>query len=211
MSLYDYIHDGKTIYQHSFATIRKEADLSRFTEDEARIAVRVIHACGRIEITKHILFSHDFIDKGEQALSSGAVIYCDSEMVAHGITRHRLPADNKIICTLNHPDTIKISQEIHNTRSAAAIHLWGNSLKNAIVVIGNAPTTLFHLINLLAQQKIPQPAAIIGVPVGFVGAAESKQALQEWGKIPYMIVTGRQGGSAMAVAALNALAQKQEI
>lgn len=211
MPLYDYIHDGKIIYQNSFATIRKEADLSNFTEDEARIAVRVIHACGRIEITKNIIFSPDFIEKSEQALFMGSMIFCDSEMVAHGITRRRLPANNKIICTLNHPDTVKIAQDIKNTRSAAAIHLWGDTLKQAVVVIGNAPTALFHLINLLDQKKIPPPAAIIGVPVGFVGAAESKLALQEWGKIPYMIITGRQGGSAMGVAALNALAQKQEI
>lgn len=211
MPLYDYIHDGKIIYQNSFATIRKEADLSNFTEDEARIAVRVIHACGRIEITKNIVFSPDFIETSEQALLMGSMIFCDSEMVAHGITRRRLPANNKIICTLNHPDTVKIAQDIKNTRSAAAIHLWGDTLKQAVVVIGNAPTALFHLINLLDQKKIPQPAAIIGVPVGFVGAAESKLALQEWGKIPYMIITGRQGGSAMGVAALNALAQKQEI
>ena len=181
MPLYDYIHDGKIIYQNSFATIRKEADLSNFTEDEARIAVRVIHACGRIEITKNIIFSPDFIEKSEQALFMGSMIFCDSEMVAHGITRRRLPANNKIICTLNHPDTVKIAQDIKNTRSAAAIHLWGDTLKQAVVVIGNAPTALFHLINLLDQKKIPQPAAIIGVPVGFVGAAESKLALQEWG------------------------------
>ena len=122
MPLYDYIHDGKIIYQNSFATIRKEADLSNFTEDEARIAVRVIHACGRIEITKNIVFSPDFIEKSEQALFMGSMIFCDSEMVAHGITRHRLPANNKIICTLNHPDTVKIAQDIKNTRSAAAIH-----------------------------------------------------------------------------------------
>ncbi len=211
MSLYNYIHNGKSIYQHSFATIRKEADLSKFTENEARIAIRIIHACGRIEITKNIVFSPNFIEKGEQALSTGSVIFCDSEMVAHGITRRRLPANNKIICTLNHPNTSKIALEINNTRSAAAIHLWGDTLKQGIVVIGNAPTALFHLINLLDQKKIPQPAAIIGVPVGFIGAAKSKQALQEWGKIPYMIITGRQGGSAIGVAALNALAQKQEI
>lgn len=211
MSLYDYIHDGKTIYQHSFATIRKEANLSNFTEDEARIAVRMIHACGRIEITKDIFFSKYFINKSEQTLKTGASILCDSEMVAHGITRRRLPAHNQIICTLNSPETVKLAKKINNTRSAAAIHLWGNHLQDAIVVIGNAPTALFHLINLLEKQQIPKPAAIIGVPVGFVGAAESKQALKEWGKIPFMIVKGRQGGSAMAVAALNAIAQKQEI
>lgn len=211
MAFYDYIHDGKTIYQHSFAIIRKEANLSHFTEDESRIAVRIIHACGCIEVTKNILFSRNFIQKGEEALNAGAPIFCDSEMVAHGITKRRLPTQNKIICTLNHPDTLTLAQKIKNTRSAAAIHLWGNQLKDAMVIIGNAPTALFHLINLLEKEHLPKPAAIIGIPVGFVGAAESKEALHQWGKVPYLIVKGRQGGSAMAVAALNALAQKQEI
>lgn len=211
MSLYDYIHDGQAIYQQSFATIRREADLSKFTEDQARIAVRIIHACGRIEITEQLVFHPQVIETVEQALQQGKPIFCDAEMVAHGITKRRLPKNNEIICTLNHSETPKRAQELQNTRSAAAIHLWGDALEGAVVVIGNAPTTLFHLINLLEEKKIPYPAAIIGVPVGFVGAMESKDALAEWGKIPYLIVKGRQGGSAMAVAAINALAQKQEI
>lgn len=211
MSLYDYIHDGQVIYKQSFATIRREADLSSFTKDQARIAVRIIHACGRIEITEQLVFHPKVIEVVEQALQQGKPIFCDAEMVAHGITKRRLPKNNEIICTLNHPDTPKIAQTLQNTRSAAAVHLWGNALEGAVVVIGNAPTTLFHLINLLEDKKIPYPAAIIGVPVGFVGAMESKEALVEWGKIPYLIVKGRQGGSAMAVAAINALAQKQEI
>lgn len=211
MSLYDYIHDGQAIYKQSFATIRREADLSNFTEDQARIAVRIIHACGRIEITEQLVFHPQVIEAVEQALQKGKSIFCDAEMVAHGITKRRLPKNNEIICTLNHPETPKLAQKFQNTRSAAAIHLWGDELEGAVVVIGNAPTTLFHLINLLEEKKSSYPAAIIGVPVGFVGAMESKDALVEWGKIPYLIVKGRQGGSAMAVAAINALAQKQEI
>lgn len=211
MSLYDYIHDGQEIYQQSFATIRREADLSKFTEDQARIAVRIIHACGRIEITEQLVFHTHVIEAVEQALQKGKPIFCDAEMVAHGITKRRLPKNNDIICTLNHLETPKLAQKLGNTRSAAAVHLWGDALEGAVVVIGNAPTTLFHLINLLEDKKLPYPAAIIGVPVGFVGAMESKEALAEWGKIPYLIVKGRQGGSAMAVAAINALAQKQEI
>ncbi|MDI2112611.1 precorrin-8X methylmutase [Commensalibacter nepenthis] len=211
MSLYDYIHDGQAIYKQSFATIRREADLSQFTEDQARIAVRIIHACGRIEITEQLVFHPDVITATEAALQQGKPIFCDAEMVAHGITKRRLPQNNKIICMLNHPDTSILAQNLQNTRSAAAIHLWGDALEGAVVVIGNAPTALFHLINLLEDKKLPYPAAIIGVPVGFVGAMESKDALVEWGKIPYLIVKGRQGGSAMAVAAINALAQKQEL
>lgn len=211
MSLYDYIHDGQAIYKQSFATIRREADLSKLTEDQARIAVRIIHACGRIEITEQLVFHPNVIEATEKALQQGKPIFCDAEMVVHGITKRRLPKNNPIICTLNHPDTPQFAQEMQNTRSAAAIHLWGDALEGAVVVIGNAPTTLFHLINLLEANKIPYPAAIIGVPVGFVGAVESKDALAEWGKVPYLIVKGRQGGSAMAVAAINALAQKQEI
>ncbi|CAI3949930.1 Precorrin-8X methylmutase CbiC/CobH (CobH) (PDB:1F2V) [Commensalibacter communis] len=211
MSLYDYIHDGQAIYKQSFATIRREANLSKFTEDQARIAVRIIHACGRIEITEQLIFHPEVITATENALQQGKPIFCDAEMVSHGITKRRLPKNNEIICTLNHPDTPMLAQTLQNTRSAAAIHLWGDALEGAVVVIGNAPTTLFHLINLLEAKKIPYPAAIIGVPVGFVGAMESKEALAEWGKIPYLIVKGRQGGSAMAVAAINALAQKQEI
>lgn len=211
MKHHNYIHDGSTIYQHSFATIRREADLSAFTEEEARIAVRIIHACGRTEITEHIQFHPEFVHCAEQALHKGAAILCDSQMVAYGITRKRLPANNPVLCTLNAPETPAIAQKISNTRSAAAIHLWRDHIENAVIVIGNAPTALFHLMNLLEDKKLPQPAAIIGIPVGFVGAVESKEALMQWGKIPYITVKGRQGGSAMAAAAVNALAQKQEI
>ncbi|MDI2090930.1 precorrin-8X methylmutase [Commensalibacter oyaizuii] len=211
MSLYNYIHDGQAIYKKSFAAIRSEADLSIFDKDQSRIVVRIIHACGRTEITKDILFHHDFVHCAETALQAGKPIFCDAEMVAHGITKRRLPANNTIICTLNHPQTPSLASDLKNTRSAAAIHLWGDALEGSVVVVGNAPTTLFHLINLLEVKKIPAPAAIIGMPVGFVGAAESKDALVEWNKIPYLIVKGRQGGSAMAVAAVNAIAQKQEL
>lgn len=211
MTSYSYIHDGKAIYRQSFATIRAETDLSAFTATQAKVVVRMIHACGQTEISKNIFFSPDFINAAETALQTGKAIFCDAAMIERGITRSRLPAENKIICTLHDDKTPVIAQEIGNTRSAAALHLWGSSLQDALVVIGNAPTALFHLMELLDDKILPNPAAIIGVPVGFVGAAESKEMLTQWGKIPHMIVKGRQGGSAMAVAAVNALAQEQEI
>lgn len=205
----DYIRDGAAIYERSFATIRAEADLSGLSTEEARIAVRVIHACGMVEITRDLRFGIGFAAAARAALLAGKPILCDSQMVAHGITRSRLPFGNDVICTLQSPETAALATQIGNTRSAAALELWGDRMAGAVVAIGNAPTALFHLLELLDAGAAP-PAAIIGMPVGFVGAAESKQALADDGRVPFLIVTGRRGGSAMAVAAVNALASEAE-
>jgi precorrin-8X/cobalt-precorrin-8 methylmutase len=206
---YDYIRDGAAIYERSFAIIRAEAKLDRFSPEESRIAVRMIHGCGMVEVADAIRFGGDFAEKGRAALLAGAPILCDSKMVAHGITRARLPVGNEIICSLEAPETPEIARVIGNTRSAAALDLWGERLGGAIVAIGNAPTALFHLLELL-DAGAPLPAAVIGLPVGFVGAAESKAALMEDGRVPFLIVEGRRGGSAMAVSAVNALASEAE-
>lgn len=207
MAAYDYIHDGTAIYERSFAIIRSEADLKRFSEDEADVAVRMIHACGLVEAAEHFVFSENVVAAARGALKAGAPIFCDAEMVARGVTRARLPADNEVICTLRDPRTSDIAKEIGNTRSAAAIDLWVDRLAGSVVAIGNAPTALFYLLERL-RDGAPKPAAIIGMPVGFVGAAESKDALAEnsYG-VPYAIVRGRLGGSAMTAAALNSLAR----
>ena len=204
-----YEHDGAAIYAQSFATIRAEADLTRFTPEEARIAVRIVHACGMPEITEAIRMHPHFATTARAALLAGAPILCDAKMVAQGITRPRLPANNPILCTLDDPRTPPLAAQIGNTRSAAALELRGTDLAGALVVIGNAPTALFHLLDLL-DAGAPRPAAIIGLPVGFVGAAESKQALAQASPVPWLIVEGRRGGSAMAVAAVNALASERE-
>jgi precorrin-8X/cobalt-precorrin-8 methylmutase len=208
---YDYLRDGDAIYARSFATIRAEAELARFSEAEAEIAVRVIHASGRVEIARDLHFAPTFASAARAALREGRPIFCDSEMVAHGITRARLPAENAVICTLNHADVPALAKRLGTTRSAAALDLWRDHLGGALVVIGNAPTALFRLLELL-DAGAPRPAAVIGMPVGFVGAAESKQALAEWRDahgvaLPHAIVAGRQGGSAVAAAAVNALAR----
>lgn len=207
MPQYDYIKDGDAIYRQSFAIIRSEADLSRFSPDEAELAIRMIHAAGSVEAARQFEFGPGFVDAGRGALAAGAPIFCDAEMVARGVTASRLPASNEVICTLRDPATPTIAAEIGNTRSAAALRLWLPRLAGAVVAIGNAPTALFFLLELL-RDGAPKPAAIIGMPVGFVGAAESKAALAEdcYG-IPYAIVRGRLGGSAMTAAALNALAR----
>jgi precorrin-8X/cobalt-precorrin-8 methylmutase len=207
MAAYDYIHDGNAIYERSFAIIRAEADLTRFSEAEADVAVRMIHACGLVEAAQKFEFGQGFVEAARSALQAGAPIFCDAEMVARGVTHARLPADNEVICTLRDPQTPALAQEIGNTRSAAAIKLWGERMAGSVVAIGNAPTALFYLLELL-RDGAPKPAAIIGMPVGFVGAAESKDALAEnsYG-VPYAIVRGRLGGSAMTAAALNALAR----
>lgn len=207
MAAYDYIHDGTAIYERSFAIIRAEANLKRFSEDEADVAVRMIHACGLVEAAQHFVFSENFVSAARSALQAGAPIFCDAEMVARGVTHARLPADNEVICTLRDPRTADIAREIGNTRSAAAIDLWVDKLAGSVVAIGNAPTALFYLLEKL-RDGAPKPAAIIGMPVGFVGAAESKDALAEnsYG-VPYAIVRGRLGGSAMTAAALNSLAR----
>lgn len=205
---HDYERDGAAIYLKSFATIRAEAKLDRFTQEEARVAVRVIHATGMVEIAKDLVFSPLFADRARAALLDGKPILCDAKMVAHGITRSRLPADNDVVCTLDHPETPARARAIGNTRSAAALDLWGSRLQGALVAIGNAPTALFHLLELI-DAGAPRPAAIIGLPVGFVGAAESKAALAAY-DIPFLTLHGRRGGSAMTVAAVNALASEIE-
>ena len=209
MSTRSYIRDGAEIYRNSFAIIRAEADLKRFTKDEERVAVRIIHACGMVEVAKDIRMSPGFADNARWALVGGAPILCDSKMVANGITRARLPAGNEIVCTLDDPKVPDLARDMGNTRSAAAMELWRDKLGGAVVAIGNAPTSLFHLLDML-DAGAPMPAAVIGLPVGFVGAAESKEALAQDGRVPFLIVKGRKGGSAMAVAAVNALASETE-
>jgi precorrin-8X/cobalt-precorrin-8 methylmutase len=203
----DYLRDGTTIYQQSFAIIRAEADLARFSDEEADVAVRMLHACGMVEIAEHIVFAEGVIAAGRNALRAGAPIICDSEMVSHGITRARLPANNPVICTLRDPTVPALAEKMGTTRSAAALELWLDRLKGAIVAIGNAPTSLFRLLDML-DEGAPHPAAILGIPVGFVGAAESKEALIANPRgVPFIAVRGRAGGSAMTAAAVNGLAR----
>lgn len=203
----DYIRDGDAIYEKSFAIIRAEADLSRFSDEEAGVAIRMIHACGQVDSARHFVFSPGFVPAARDALKAGAPILCDAQMVAHGVTHARLPARNEVICTLRDPRTPTLAQEMGNTRSAAALELWRDRLESAVVAIGNAPTALFHLLDMLAAGA-PKPAAIIGMPVGFVGAVESKEALAEGNHgVPFAIVRGRMGGSAMTAAAVNAIAR----
>ena len=202
-----YLREGAAIYERSFAIIRQEADLAAFSPDEAEIVVRMIHACGVVEAARHIGFGGDLVGAARRALATGASILCDAEMVAHGITRARLPAHNDVICTLRDTRVPPLAAELRTTRSAAALELWGERLAGAVVAIGNAPTALFRLIEMLAAGAA-KPAAIIGVPVGFVGAAESKAALAaDPHGVPFLVVRGRMGGSAMAAAAVNALAR----
>jgi precorrin-8X/cobalt-precorrin-8 methylmutase len=205
----NYIRDGAEIYRNSFAIIRAEADLSRFREIEEKVVVRIIHACGMTDIGGDIAMSATFAASARAALQRGASILCDAKMVAHGITRGRLPSANNVICTLDDPAIARLAAEAGNTRSATALELWRPHLEGAIVAIGNAPTSLFRLLEML-EEGAPLPAAIIGVPVGFVGAAESKEALRSQTRVPFLVVRGRRGGSAMAVAAINALASERE-
>lgn len=201
----DYIRDGTAIYARSFAIIRAEADLGRFSPEEAEIAVRMIHACGMVEAAASFRFAPGFVAAARAALDGGAPILCDAEMVAHGVTRARLPAGNEVVCTLRDPRTPGLAAELGTTRSAAALELWRGRMGGAVVAIGNAPTALFHLLDMLAAGA-PRPAAVIGMPVGFVGAAESKEALAAT-DLPFAVVVGRLGGSAMTAAAVNALAR----
>jgi precorrin-8X/cobalt-precorrin-8 methylmutase len=202
-----YLRDGATIYERSFAIIRAEADLSRFSADEAAVAVRMIHACGLVEAASHIVFGPGLVAAARAALARGAPILCDAEMVAHGITRARLPARNEVVCTLRDARVPALAAKLATTRSAAALELWGDRLAGAVVAIGNAPTALFRLLELL-DAGAPRPASILAVPVGFVGAAEAKEALAaDPRNVPFLIVRGRMGGSAMAAAAVNALAK----
>jgi precorrin-8X/cobalt-precorrin-8 methylmutase len=202
-----YLRDGAAIYERSFAIIRAEADLSRFSAEEADVAVRMIHACGQIELAQHIVFGGGLVAAARGALAAGAPILCDTEMIAHGVTRARLPAQNEVICTLNDPRVAAIAAKLATTRSAAALDLWRDRLGGAVVAIGNAPTALFRLLDLI-DGGAPRPAAIVGIPVGFVGAAESKAALAADPRgVPFVTVHGRIGGSAITAAAVNALAR----
>ena len=203
-----YLRDGAAIYERSFAIIREEADLARFSPEQAEIAIRMIHASGQVSIAEHIQFSPGLVTAARAALKRGAPILCDAEMVAHGVTRARLPANNAVICTLRDPGVPELAARLGTTRSAAALELWRDRLQGALVAIGNAPTALFRLLEML-QDGAPKPAAILGIPVGFVGAAESKDALAANAQgVPYLIVRGRIGGSAMTAAAVNALAKE---
>jgi precorrin-8X/cobalt-precorrin-8 methylmutase len=207
--LHSYIRDGAEIYRNSFAIIRAEAELSRFKANEEKVVVRIIHACGMVDIADDVAMSTTFAVRATEALARGAPILCDAKMVAHGITRGRLPKNNDVICTLDDPTVAQLAADTGNTRSAAALELWRPHLEGAVVAIGNAPTSLFRLLEML-DDGAPLPAAIIGVPVGFVGAAESKQALAAQNRVPFLVVRGRRGGSAIAVAAVNALASERE-
>jgi len=206
----NYTKDGAAIYKESFAIIRREADLSAFSTDLSRVVVRMIHACGMTDLPPLVLASPDAAQIGTQALLAGAPILCDANMVANGITRSRLPVNNEVICTLRDARTAELAPHLQTTRSAAALELWRDQLAGSVVVIGNAPTALFHLLEML-EQGAPHPALILGMPVGFVGAAESKQSLVESRlAIPYITIQGRRGGSAIAAAAVNALASEIE-
>ncbi|WP_417264016.1 precorrin-8X methylmutase [Celeribacter sp.] len=207
---YTYEMDGAKIYEQSFATIRREADLARFTPEEEIVAVRMIHACGLVGLERDIRFTPGMAIAARAALEGGAPILCDARMVSEGITRARLPAENQVICTLHDPAVPGLAKDMGNTRSAAALELWRPHLEGAVVAIGNAPTALFHLLNMLEDPACPRPAAIIGCPVGFIGAAESKDALIQAAPVPALIVEGRLGGSAITVAAINALASRKE-
>jgi precorrin-8X/cobalt-precorrin-8 methylmutase len=206
----EYIRDGQEIYRHSFSIIRAEADLSGIPADLEKLAVRVIHACGMVDVVQDLRFSPGAGTAGRTALANGAPILCDARMVAEGITRARLPANNPVICTLNNEGVVDLARELGNTRSAVALEHWREHLEGAVVVIGNAPTALFYLLEMI-DAGAPKPALILGFPVGFVGAAESKDLLAADSRgVPYVIVRGRRGGSAMAAAAVNALATEVE-
>jgi precorrin-8X/cobalt-precorrin-8 methylmutase len=204
-----YIRDGAEIYRRSFAIIRREADLARFTAEEERVAVRIIHACGIVAAASDLVFAPGAALAGIAALAAGAPILCDAKMVSNGVTRIRLPRDNAVICTLDDPRTPALAARLGTTRTAAAMELWRQQLGGAVVAIGNAPTALFRLLELL-DEGVPPPACVIGMPVGFVGAAESKEALIADARVPYLVVRGRMGGSAMTAATVNALASARE-
>jgi precorrin-8X/cobalt-precorrin-8 methylmutase len=207
----EYIKNGEEIYRKSFAIIRAETNWKNLPDDLASVAVRLIHSCGMTDITEDLEASPDAVKIGRNALAGGAAILCDSQMVANGITKARLPKNNPIICTLNHPEVTELARQINNTRSAAALELWQPHLAGAVVAIGNAPTALFHLLELL-DQNVAKPALILGFPVGFVGAAESKTELATNSRgVPFITLHGRRGGSAIAAAAVNALAKENEL
>ena len=209
MTAHSYVRDAAEIYRRSFATIRAEADLARFSVEEERVAVRIIHACGMVEVAADIAFSPGAALAAAQALQAGAPVLCDAKMVANGVTRTRLPRGNDVVCTLDDPSAPSLAARLGTTRSAAAMELWRPRLAGAVVAIGNAPTALYRLFEML-DAGVPPPACVIGMPVGFIGAAESKEALMADGRIPFIVVRGRKGGSAMAAAAVNALASRVE-
>ncbi|WP_020666848.1 precorrin-8X methylmutase [Amycolatopsis nigrescens] len=205
----EYLRDGAEIYRRSFATIRAEADLGGLPEDVAVVAVRMIHACGQVDLAADLGYSPDVVKAGRAALRDGAPVLCDANMIASGVTRKRLPADNEVRCTLSDPRVPELAERLGTTRSAAALELWRDRLPGSVVAIGNAPTALFRLLELI-DEGAGAPAAVIGVPVGFVGALESKVELARLAPSPYLVVHGRRGGSAMAVAAVNAMASEVE-
>jgi len=206
--MFDYLRDPQEIYAKSFATIEAEADLARFSDDQQPVAIRIIHACGMVEMAARIAFGGDLVGSATAALRSGKPVLCDAEMVRQGIISRLLPAENKIICTLNDDTTHDIANRLGTTRSAAAVEAWADHIEDAIIAIGNAPTALFHVLEAIHDERLPKPAAIIGMPVGFVGAAESKDALIDHaGDIPFVTLRGRFGGSAVTAATVNALAR----
>ncbi|MEL5955899.1 precorrin-8X methylmutase [Streptomyces sp. NPDC047917] len=208
--MHQYEKDGPAIYRQSFATIRAEADLAGLPADVSRVAVRMIHACGMVDLVRDLAFTPDAVARARAALRGGAPILCDVAMVASGVTRKRLPADNEVVCTLSDPSVPGLAKELGTTRSAAALELWRDRLDGAVVAVGNAPTALFRLLEMI-EEGAPRPAAVIGVPVGFIGAAESKDALAAHPSgLEHLIVRGRRGGSAIAAAALNAIASEEE-
>jgi precorrin-8X/cobalt-precorrin-8 methylmutase len=206
--MHDYERDGAAIYRRSFATIRAEADLAGLPDDVARVAVRMIHACGQVDLVDDLAFSPDVVRRAREALVAGAPVLCDATMVASGVTRRRLPKDNDVVCTLQDPRTPELARRLGTTRTAAALELWRNRLEGAVVAIGNAPTALFHLLEMV-EAGAPRPAAVLGIPVGFVGAAESKDALAA-SDLEFLVVRGRRGGSAITAAAVNAIASDAE-
>jgi precorrin-8X/cobalt-precorrin-8 methylmutase len=206
--MYEYEKDGAEIYRQSFATIRAEADLAGLPADVARVAVRMIHACGQVDLVDDLAFSPAVVERARVALDAGAPVLCDAQMVASGVTRRRLPKDNDVVCTLNDARTPGLAAELGTTRTAAALELWRDRLDGAVVAIGNAPTALFHLLEMVAAGA-PRPAAVLGIPVGFIGAAESKEALAA-SDLEYLVVRGRRGGSAITAAAVNAIASTAE-
>jgi precorrin-8X/cobalt-precorrin-8 methylmutase len=209
-TVFEYEKDGAAIYRQSFATIRAEADLAGLPADVRRVAVRMIHACGMVDLVRDLSFTPDVVARAREALRAGAPVLCDVSMVASGVTRKRLPADNDVVCTLSDPSVPGLAAELGTTRSAAALELWRDRMEGAVVAVGNAPTALFRLLEMI-EEGAPRPAAVIGVPVGFVGAAESKDALaQHPSGLDHLVVRGRRGGSAIAAAAVNALASEEE-
>jgi precorrin-8X/cobalt-precorrin-8 methylmutase len=206
--VYDYEKDGAEIYRRSFATIRAEADLTGLPDDVARAVVRMIHACGQVDLVTDVAYSPDVVRRAREALDAGAPVLCDAQMVASGVTRRRLPKDNDVVCTLDDPRVPALAAELGTTRTAAALELWGGRLDGAVVAIGNAPTALFHLLEMVAAGA-PRPAAVLGIPVGFIGAAESKEALAA-SDLEHLVVRGRRGGSAITAAAVNAIASDVE-